>query len=102
MKRTKKLEDPTANFKLSKKAEGVLEKQDLSDVVNVAPKRQKPKTFTLRLAAEELQDLQGIVSEVNQYSQYKKISANDVIRALIASGKKMDSEKIVKILKELY
>ena len=101
MKRSKKLEDPTAHFKLSKKAEGVLEKQDLSEVVNVAPKRQKPKTFTLRLSVEELQDLQGIVAEVNQYSQYKKISANDVIRALIAAGKKMDSEKVLKALKEL-
>ena len=101
MKRTKKLEDPTANFKLSRKAEGVLEKQDLSEVVNVAARRQKPKTFTLRLSAEELQDLQALVSEVNQYTQFKKISANDVIRALIAAGKKMDSEKIVKAYKEL-
>lgn len=101
MQRNKKTEDPTAFFKLSQKAEGSLEKQDLSEVVKVTPKRQKPKTFTLRVSVEELQDLQGIVAEVNQYSQYKKISANDVIRALIHSAKKADPERIVKALKDL-
>lgn len=101
MKRDRKKEDPTAHFKLSKKADGSLEKQDLSEVVNVAHQSPKPKTFTLRLPIEELQELQALVAEVNKYSQYKKISTNDVVRAMISYGVKMDPEKVVKALKDI-
>ena len=101
MKRDKNKEDPTAFFKLSQKAEGSLEKQDLSEVVKTSPKIQKPKTFTLRLPIEELQELQTLVAEVNKYSQYKKFSTNDVVRAMVSYGTKMDPEKVVKALKEI-
>lgn len=101
MKRDKKKEDPTAFFKLSKKADGSLEKQDLSEVVKVTPQSSKPKTFTLRLPVEELQELQSLVAEVNKYSQYKKISTNDVVRAMISYGTKMDPEKVVKAIKAI-
>ena len=101
MKRNRNLDDPAANFKLTKKAEGSLDKEDLSDVVKINTHAQKPKTFTLRLPDNEQQELQEMVAEVNKYSQYKKISANDVIRALIHSGKRMDPERIVKAIKEL-
>jgi len=101
MKRNKKTEDPTAFFKLSQKAEGSLEKQDLSEVVKISSKTPKPKTFTLRLPVEELQELQALVSEVNKYSQYKKISTNDVVRAMISYGTKMDPERVVRALKDI-
>jgi hypothetical protein len=101
MKSDKKLENPAQNFKLRKKFSGSLPKEDLSDVVNIEPTKHKPITFTLRLSEEEQQDLQSMVAEINRYSRYKKISANDVIRALICSGRKMNPERVFKFIKEL-
>lgn len=100
-KKSKSLENPITNLNPSEKTDDSLSKEDLSEVVKVNRNKAKPRTFTLRLPDSEQQILLELVTEVNKFSQYKKISANDVIRALICAGKKMNPEKLVGFLREL-
>lgn len=102
MKKDKKLEEAIGHSKLKKRASGSLEKEDLSGVVKAKKNKPKLKTFTLRLPETEQLDLLKIVAEVNEYSNYKKVSANDLLRSLIATAKTMNPEKLYKAVKDIH
>ncbi|HOD98430.1 MAG TPA: hypothetical protein PLT63_06605 [Syntrophales bacterium] len=93
--------DPASKFKLRKRTEGILEKEDISEIVGTGVKKAKPITYTLRYSENESQMLQKLTDEVNAFSTVKTISKNDVIRALIVMGYDLSREKILNALRSL-
>lgn len=76
-------------------------RNDVSGEVTIETGKQTLKTFTLRLPEQEQKDMKKLIDKVNKHSPYKKVSGNDVIRALLIMAKKMNSERLYKAAKEL-
>ena len=94
-------QDPASKFKLRKRTEGSLEKEDISEIIGTGVKKTRPITYTLRYSEKESQMLQKLADELNAFSSVKKISKNDVIRALIVMGYDLSREKILNALRSL-
>lgn len=56
---------------------------------------------SFRLDNQSWQDLQEILSKLNNHSQRKKISASLLIKALIYLGKMSGEDKLIKALREV-
>lgn len=93
------VEDPRNHSKLKRYKTGSRKKEDLSGIITM--EKQKPRTFTLRLPEHEHKNMQDLVEEVNKHSQYRKVSANDLVRALLHSAKKTSPEKLYKAINDL-
>lgn len=102
MSAKKALPDPTQNFKLTKRAQGTLEKEDLSDIVKTKKVKPALYAFPLRLTTKEKTFLENMTEEINSLSSFKSVSKNDMIRALIIMGSELSKEKIITALRNLF
>lgn len=72
-----------------------------SDSLQLVTRKATLKPTSFRLTPEDKERLKGITRRVNELSPNKKISETMVVRALLFTGNRMKSERLIKAIREV-